>query len=254
MINGFLNGWQFIKPAFGFNHYEHGLDVVEYLENPYISTSNEGFHGLNLMTDTLVCIFKHTFSKSDGASCQDKLLKTSKHKQTINGLYGSLESQTVRIADKISYMISDIEDGIKLGAIQYDDLIKCRLFSKAPIDFNPTMLDNSASSLYSLFVSQRRFLLKIIMEDVLTASEKQLLNIKNSDDIGNASSYLITFSSDIQDCIHEIWEKLQSGILHKDSRVKAANFRATQIVNSLFFLYAFSPELIDAEFRINHSS
>jgi len=251
-LNQILNE---IKPSFGgFNHYEHGLDVVEYLENPYIAASNGGFHGLNLMTDTLECIFKHTFSKSYDNLSQDILLQKSKHKRLINNLYGVLESQTVRIADKISYMISDIEDGIKLGAIHYDDLISCRLFNKAPIDLNPTMIDNSANSLYNLFISQRRSLLKIIMEDVLTTSEKLLSLVKSHEDIRNADDYHITFSHDIQDCMAEVWEKLQSGILHNDSRVKAANLRAAQIVNALFYLYAFWPELIDTEFRINHSS
>lgn len=239
------------KKIGGFNHYEHGLDVVEYIENPYHSVALGNFNGLNLMPETLECIAKHTFSKTGGDFSQDGVYSKSKYQSVLNNKYGSLESQTVRIADKISYMLSDIEDGAKMGAIRYDDVIKCRLFNKAPVDLNSFYLDNTPTSFYNLFISQRRAILKIVMEDVLTASEKRIAKIKNIEEVRNADEYLIRFSADIQDCLDEIWDKLQSGLLHKDSRVEAANFRAAQIVSALFYLYAFSPELIDVNFRRN---
>ena len=236
----------------GFNHYEHGLDVIEFIENPYSSVALGGLNGLNLMTETLECIAKHTFSKTDGQLSQEGVYSKSKYQELVNNKYGSLESQTVRIADKISYMLSDIEDGARMGAIRYDDLIKCRLFNKAPVDLNALYLDNTPNSFYNLFVSQRRAILKIIMEDVLTTSEKRIAHITNAEEVKNTDGYLIRFSSDIQDCMDEIWERLQSGLLHKDSRVEAANFRAAQITSALFYLYAFSPELIDSTFKRNH--
>lgn len=249
-LNTILN--EFDANLGGFNHYEHGLDVVEYIENPYTSIALGGFQGLNLMPETLECIAKHTFSKNVGAFSQDSVYNSSKYKLVLDNKFGSLESQTVRIADKISYMLSDIEDGAKMGAIQFEDVIKCRLFNKAPIDMNTLLLDNSPNSFYNLFVSQRRSILKIIMEDVLTASEKSLTRIQKQEEIKNADEYLIRFSADIQDCLDEVWEKLQSGLLHKDSRVEAANFRAKQITSALFYLYAFYPKLIDANFKRNH--
>lgn len=249
-LNNILND---ISNKFGgFNHYEHGLDIVEYLESPYSSVALGGFSGLNLMQKTLECIAKHTFTKEGKSFSQDGVYKKSKHQKIINSHYGSLESQTVRIADKISYMLSDIEDGAKMGAIRYENIIDCRLFNKAPIDFNSVYLSNSSDSFYNHFISQRRAILKLVMEDVLTASEKRLVRIKNYEEIKEAESYLIGFSSDMQDCLNEIWDKLQAGLLHKDSRVNAANFRAAQIISSLFYLYAFSPDLIDLGFRNNH--
>jgi dGTPase len=249
-LNNILNDIN--KHLGGFNHYEHGLDVVEFIENPYSSIALGGFNGLNLMPETLECIAKHTFSKTGSELSQDAVYTKSKYQKLIDNKYGSLESQTVRIADKISYMLSDIEDGAKMGAIRYEDVIKCRLFNKAPVDLNSLDLDNTPNSFYNLFVSQRRAILKIIMEDVLTTSEKRLSQMKNNEEVKNADGYLIRFSSDLQDCMDEIWTKLQSGLLHKDSRVEAANFRAAQITSALFYLYAFSPELIDSTFKQNH--
>lgn len=237
----------------GFNHYEHGLDVVEYLESPYSSPHLGGLFGLNLMPATLECIVKHTFWKSQGEMSQDSILSRTKHGSLFKNTYGSLESQTVRIADKISYLVSDLEDGIKLGIIQYEDLMGCRLFYKAPLDFNKTLVSSSDDSFLRLFRSQRRELIKIIMEDLLTSSEKNLAPVNNKEDIENASDYLIRFSPDMDICITEVWHRLQSGILHKNSIVMAANYRASQIISSLFYLFSFSPELIDGDFRIRHS-
>src|SRR5262249_44896464 len=44
----------------GFNHYEHGADVVRWLEDVYWSPGIGGFPGLNLTPETVECIFKHT--------------------------------------------------------------------------------------------------------------------------------------------------------------------------------------------------
>jgi dGTPase len=40
----------------GFNHYEHGVDVVRWLEDVYRSPGVGGFPGLNLTKETVECI------------------------------------------------------------------------------------------------------------------------------------------------------------------------------------------------------
>ncbi len=41
----------------GFNHYEHGIDVVRWIEDVYQSPGSDGFPGLNLTFETIECIF-----------------------------------------------------------------------------------------------------------------------------------------------------------------------------------------------------
>jgi dGTPase len=94
----------------GFNHYEHGVDVVRFLEGPYYASSATQFSGLNLSDEVLECIFKHTYCHTGEFGSED-LWKWSKHQARIKKGYCHLEGQAVRAADKISYLVSDIEDG-----------------------------------------------------------------------------------------------------------------------------------------------
>lgn len=56
-LNSILNE---VAPSLGgFNHYEHGADVVRWLEDMYFSPGIGGFPGLNLTPETVECIFKH---------------------------------------------------------------------------------------------------------------------------------------------------------------------------------------------------
>jgi len=45
----------------GFNHYEHGVDVVRYLEGPYSTSPTTSFYGMNLTFEVLECVIKHTY-------------------------------------------------------------------------------------------------------------------------------------------------------------------------------------------------
>jgi len=231
----------------GFSHYEHGLDVVRWLETMYRSPGAGEIPGLNLTTETAECIIKHTFFRDNHQSSQDSLLQKSKH-QDLDKRSCHLEGQAVRIADKISYLISDLEDGIRMGVFTLDALRTCRLFDRPPIDLTP----DRDEGLYERFVSQRRAILKVLMEDVLTASDQQLRGMKNVEDVRNHHDYTITLSMDIQQEVTEIWRKLQAGLLHKNDRVVAANLRAARIISDLLILYAIAPELVDSRFRKSH--
>ncbi len=236
----------------GFNHYEHGLDIVRWLENVYQSPGSEGHPGLNLTLQTIECIFKHTYFR-DGKKpiAQSNLSRNTKHEDIRNELERSchLEGQAVRIADKISYLISDLEDGIRLEIITIDDLVKCRFFERPPIDIFPSL----GEALYERFISQRRAILKVIMEDILTATEKRLVKINTLEDIHNNKDYIVTYSESLKRDITEIWENLQEGILHKDPKVITKNNQAARIVTNLLLLYAISPLLVEKRFREAHN-
>ena len=120
----------------GFNHYEHGVDVVRWLEGPYYKSYATPFHGLNLTPEVAECILKHTFCQTGDGLTAERILKNSKHSAVIRAGYCHLEGQSVRIADKISYLVSDLEDGIRLGALTVSDLHACRFFHRAPLNFS----------------------------------------------------------------------------------------------------------------------
>ncbi|ELS3716979.1 dNTP triphosphohydrolase [Vibrio fluvialis] len=233
----------------GFNHYEHGVDVVRYLEGSYQQNIFESHPGLNLTPDVCDCILKHTYCHSGGTGSHKDIWDKSKHQKFIGcGGFSHLEGQAVRAADKISYLLSDIEDGIRLDIITHQDLMNCRLFHRAPIDFRMTPSD----SLYGKFIQQRGSIIKLLMEDIILESSKRISRLSSKKDVRTAGDYCIFHGPEIQSDMNEIWEKIQSRKLHCNSRVLSANMNASKIVSELLILYVLYPEHIHDKFRIEH--
>ena len=177
----------------GFNHYEHGVDVVRWLEGPYSVSRTTAFNGLNLTPEVAECILKHTYCQNGSPLSADAIHKVSKHSAFIPcGYPCHPEGQAVRTADKISYFVSDLEDGIRLSAITVGDLLTCRFFHRAPLDFSIP----SDQTLYQRFIEQRRNVLKILMEDVLVATSKRLARMRPQD-VRGAGEYTVNHSADI---------------------------------------------------------
>jgi dGTPase len=237
-----------IAPSLGgFNHYEHGADIVRWLEDVYRPPSAGGFPGLDLTRETVECVFKHMYHRRGSRIGQTELFQKSKH-QDLEDTFGHLESQAVRIADKVSYFISDLEDGIRMNVIRLGDLRRCRLFERAPIDMVPAPDEN----LFDRFISQRRAILQVLMEDVIEETDRRLARLGSVAEIRRADDYAIGFSPILNDEVTHVWRTLQAGILHKDRRVLVANMQAAKIVTQLFLLFALAPGLADDRFQRMH--
>jgi dGTPase len=232
----------------GFNHYEHGVDVVRWLESPYAVSRMTAFSGLNLTPQVAECILKHTYCQTGDALSAESIYRNSKHSGFVPAGYCHLEGQAVRLADKISYFVSDLEDGIRLSAITASDLLSCRFFHRAPLNFAIPY----GQSLYDKFIEQRRNVLKILMEDVLVATSKRLARMTRRD-VRGATEYVVNYSYDILQDMNEVWVKLQRAKLHEDRRVKLANLQAARIVSDLTIAFAACPQLVDRAFASEHS-
>jgi dGTPase len=232
----------------GFNHYEHGVDVVRYLEGPYQITQGNTHTGLNLTPEVSECIFKHTYCQGGNRISHDEIRKRSKHKNHLVDGYCHLEGQAVRIADKISYLVSDIEDGIRLGAIDEQVLMSCKLFHRAPID----MSQPRGETLLHRFLLQRRRLIRVLMEDVIQESGRRIAKLNSPLSIRSQREYLISHSPVLDREVGEVWNRLQAQRLHTDPRVVRANMRAAKILSELLLIVAVVPEIVPREFRREH--
>jgi dGTPase len=235
----------------GFNHYEHGLDVVNYLESPYQFDPQKSFFGLNLSLEVLEAILKHTyFHDGENKNSSINLQSNSKHAKLIAPGYCHLEGQAVRIADKISYFISDIEDGLRIGAINVSDLLHCRFFHNPILNFFIESNQNGAEQ----FLAQRATIIKILMEDVILSSTKKISISKINDinSIRNAKEYMITFSPELTKDVNEVWKKLQTNLLFNHGKVISASLFAAKVVSELVILFTLIPKLIDPIYKKNH--
>lgn len=237
-----------VKSTLGFSHYEHGVDVVRWLEDAYQSPSLGGLFGLNLTPEVAECIFKHTYCTQGGDFCQEELYRRSKHKAYFSNDLCHVEGQAVRIADKVSYLISDLEDGIRVGALSLDDLLRCRLLRRSPLDLVP----GQGESQHERFLSQRSLIIGVLMEDIIEATAQRLASIKSLQEVRKLGRYTVDHSEQLRSEVGEVWSLLQAGKLHRDSRVQLANLKAKGIVRELTLLFTFFPLLVDERFRQGH--
>jgi dGTPase len=95
-------------PNARFRHYEHSLRIVDQLEN--------GGKGLNLTWEVRDGILHHSKGKSD------LLAGESLDKWLMKGKPSTLEGQIIRICDRVAYVNHDIDDAIRAGFIQPEQL------------------------------------------------------------------------------------------------------------------------------------
>lgn len=230
----------------GFNHYEHGVDVVRYLEDAYQSQTGGFLPGLDLTPEVCECILKHTFCHIDEKWQRDResVWKNTKHEGFIAKGNAHLEGQAIRLADKISYLVSDLEDGILLGAVRREDLLICRLFHYAPIDFS----SGERSDLHADFIFQRRNILQVLMEDAILASEARVSRLRSAARARDLNTFTIDHSDEMRTAVGQVWKEIQQARLHLDARVHMANMRAARIVTELTLLFGLFPNLIDERF------
>ena len=102
--------------AGGFDHNAHSIRLVTKLEAPY-----PGFDGLNLSWEALEGLAKHngpipkpTWALSEANAAFDLEL----HR------WPSLEAQVAAVADDIAYDNHDIDDGLRAGLLDLDELIE----------------------------------------------------------------------------------------------------------------------------------
>lgn len=88
----------------GFRHYVHSLRVVDFLEN-------KG-HGLNLTFEVRNGIIRHSKGKGD-------IIPKDSSKLAM-----TLEGQIVRLADIIAYVNHDLDDAMRAGILQSEDVPK----------------------------------------------------------------------------------------------------------------------------------
>ncbi|MBU0639340.1 MAG: dNTP triphosphohydrolase [Planctomycetes bacterium] len=102
----------------GFEHNAHALRVVEELEHPYPE-----FRGLNLTHVVRECLAKHTtrFDRPGAHPLQD-------------GQPPPLEGQVADIADRLTYGLHDLQDGLYAGMISQDSLTELALWNEAAGD------------------------------------------------------------------------------------------------------------------------
>jgi dGTPase len=104
-----------LADAGGFDHNAQTVRIVTRLENPY-----PDFDGLNLSWEALEGLAKHNGPVADPSWA---LAEANGEWDMELGTWPGLEAQVAAISDDIAYDNHDIDDGLRAGLLQLDELI-----------------------------------------------------------------------------------------------------------------------------------
>jgi dGTPase len=236
----------------GFDHNAQTLRIVTKLEHRYAT-----FDGLNLTWETLEGLVKHNgpllhpdgtpFGRYAQKGIPVAILDYDAIHPLILNQYASLEAQCAAIADDIAYNAHDIDDGLRAGLFELEDL--------RDVPFLSDILDE-IDQLYPQLENQRRIheltrrVITRFVEDVIKTSKQALLTLAPNrvDDIRRHNQAIVAFSEGVSKADQGIKAFLFPHMYHHPMILKERD-HAEQVVHDLFALYIASPTLMGEEWR-----
>ena len=201
-----------------FNHNDHSLRIVRWLEQRY-----PDFPGLNLTAHTLAGMEKH-----------DKAYDKTESMHFQPGLAASLEAQVASIADEIAYHSHDVEDSLVTGVLTEDDWNHSgvRLWDEVWNSSSPHRIEVRLAQL-------TRGLIDRMSSDVLaeTARRIEAGSIRALDDVYSARSVLVGFSAEFMALRDELRAFLYDSY-YKSYRVLRGTVKGQMIIRRLFEHFA----------------
>jgi dGTPase len=234
----------------GFDHNAQTLRVVTSLEHRYPE-----FNGLNLTWESLEGIVKHNgpLTTRDG----NPVGRYREHGVPVGiaefvaaydlelQSFASLEAQVAAIADDIAYDAHDIDDGLRAGLFQIDDLKEIPLTAGiiAEIDDQYPGLDESRRGAELV-----RELISHLIGAVIMEAHRRLARVQpaSAQDVRNQSEALIAFPDETRDAEAAIKAFLKRR-MYRHERVMRVMRDAEQLVFDLFARYQGNPAALPAE-------
>lgn len=213
---------QLAEPIGGFEHNRQSLRVVTRLEHRY-----EAFQGLNLTLETLRGLMKHDDAIEDAAL-------------ELGGAYdrwpkASVEARIVNLADELTYNAHDLDDGLRSGLLQYDDISDLPLVQLAIAESQ--MPDDPELRRHELV----REILGACVEDAINTASSRLdkaedtssLDEQAIDRLVRPSEPFATAGSNLKSFLHEA--------LYQHPRQVRTSRAAADIIERLFESYMQDP-------------
>ena len=174
-----------LADAGGFDHNAHTIRIVTKLENPY-----PGFDGLNLSWEALEGLAKHngpvtklTWAMAEANADWDLELDS----------WPGLEAQVAAISDDIAYDNHDIDDGLRAGLIQLDELLALPIVKRLWDDIGERHPDIGVDKRQRALV---RDMIGMMVGDVLAETARRVRDagVETIDDVRAAGRPLAGFS------------------------------------------------------------
>jgi dGTPase len=215
----------------GFEHNLQSLRVVDTLEERY-----PDFDGLNLTFETREGILKHCSLRH--AKALVAIEPDGVARRFVDRTQPSLEAQLCNIADEIAYNAHDVDDGVRSGLIDMEQLDEVPLFARfrrEAVAQHPTLAGRRL-----LFETIRR-MLSAQVYDVLDATSRALDEAAPASvDDARHLRPLVSFSDTMAADSQALKRFLRTN-LYRHPQVVATTDSAKQVIRDLFEAYRADP-------------
>jgi dGTPase len=236
----------------GFDHNAQTLRIVTRLERRY-----PRFDGLNLTWETLEGLVKHNGPLTDRAGAplgryRDSgvprtILDYAKQQDLQLWSFAGVEAQIAAFADDIAYDAHDIDDGLRAGLFQLDEIATVPLPGKiiGTIRAAYPGLDND-----HLVHELVRELIGLLIDDVVAETSRRLaaLNPQSADDVRKAASPVAGFSAAMAEGDGAIKTFLETQ-MYRHRRVMQVMDQAAGVIRDLYARYIAKPADLPVEWQ-----
>ena len=231
----------------GFDHNAQTLRIVTKLERKYA-----GFDGLNLTWESLEGIVKHNGPLKTKvpyaiSEYQAYIKSINKNHDLILKEYSGPEAQVAAIADDIAYCNHDIDDGIRAGLFNINELSSIPHIDQ--IIFNIRKQWNKIEHRRLVHETIRKLISNMIKDVVHETRMKfKAGKFKNVQEIRSLKYPIISFSKKIYN-ENELLRQFLHEKMYKHTIVNRMTIKAKRIVRDLFSAFSSDFSILPIEWR-----
>ena len=218
----------------GFDHNGHTLRTLATLECPYPL-----FDGLNLTWETLEGLAKHNGPVTDPGWA---LAGIDRDFGLDLGSHASLEAQIAAVADDIAYDNHDIDDGLRAGLLDLDQLMEQPFVAANYRAVEGRFPGAPRDRLLRELVRDQ---IGVMVNDVIGATQANVAaaGVASVDDVRAAGRTLGGFSAGLAAQERDLKSFMYANLYHHPEQIAAAE-AANKVVGDLFAAYAEDPRLM----------
>ena len=224
----------------GFNHNDQTLRVLTYLERRH-----PDFDGLNLTWESLEGIVKHNGTLVKNIPFHTNLYNF-KHDLLLNK-QPYLESQVAAVSDDVAYNNHDVEDAIRAGLLNINQLQENKFFKNIIIHLKKEYKNIDDKLL--MFQALRKSM-SLMIEDIFNQTSKNIKNYKinKHSDIQDNANFIVSFSPSMNDQSKDIKSFLFDNVYNHNNLLEKRK-NVEKIISNLFKYFYNSPHKLPEDWQ-----
>jgi dGTPase len=222
-----------LHKAGGFDHNAHTLRTLMRLDSPYCEHD-----GLNLTWETLEGLAKHNGPVAEPGWA---LAGLDAAYSLDLGTHASLEAQVAALSDDIAYDNHDIDDGLRAGFLDLDELLEqpfvAEHWKQVEKRYPGVDLDRQLAELI-------RSQIGVMVNDLVDQTRKNLVGITSIEDVRAAGRTLVTFSPEMAEAERTFKRFMYDKLYYHPEQLETAR-KARAVLAELYSAYSQETVLMD---------